>query len=60
MDPRIYRRADGLDRVWKYSIMPLLADLFYGQDDLEERYGLDSLRAAIANVPTGAEAPGEL
>jgi 5-methylcytosine-specific restriction enzyme B len=59
MDPRIYERADGLDRVWKYSIMPLLADLFYGQDDLEERYGLDSLRAAITPVLSAGEAPGE-
>jgi hypothetical protein len=30
--------------------MPLLEDLFYGQDDLVERYGLPSLRRAITNV----------
>jgi 5-methylcytosine-specific restriction enzyme B len=48
MDERIYRRADGLDRVWQYSIMPLLEDLFFGQDDLEQHYGLASLRKAIA------------
>ena len=35
MDERIYQRDDGLDRVWQYSIMPLLEDLFYGQRDLE-------------------------
>lgn len=29
MDERIYKRADGLDRVWKHSIMPLLDDLLY-------------------------------
>ena len=40
MDERIYQRDDGLDRVWQYSIMPLLEDLFYGQRDLAERYGL--------------------
>ncbi len=51
MDERIYRRADGLGRVWQYSIMPLLEDLFYGQRDLEELYGLPSLRKAIAAVP---------
>jgi 5-methylcytosine-specific restriction protein B len=48
MDERIYRRADGLDRVWQHQIMPLLEDLFYGQRDLGEQYGLPSLRKAIA------------
>ncbi len=48
MDERIYQREDGLDRVWQYSIMPLLEDLFYGQRDLEELYALPSLRRAIA------------
>jgi hypothetical protein len=28
--------------------MPLLEDLFYGQGDLAERYGLATLRRAIA------------
>jgi 5-methylcytosine-specific restriction protein B len=50
MDKRIYQRDDGLERVWQYSIMPLLEDLFYGQDDLQERYGLASLRAGIAHL----------
>ena len=45
MDERIYQRDDGLDQVWQYSIMPLLEDLFYGQHDLEERYGLRQPRA---------------
>jgi 5-methylcytosine-specific restriction protein B len=53
MDERIYQRDDGLDRVWQYSIMPLLEDLFYGQRDLDEHYGLSSLRKAIAPPPTG-------
>jgi 5-methylcytosine-specific restriction protein B len=51
MDKRIYQRDDGLDRVWQYSIMPLLEDLFYGQRDLAEHYGLASLRKAIAAAP---------
>src|SRR6266567_16262 len=51
MDERIYQRDDGLDRVWQYSIMPLLKDLFYGQRDLEEHYGLASLRKTIAAAP---------
>jgi len=37
--------------VWQYSIMPLLEDLFYGQRDLNELYGLPSLRDAIAAAP---------
>ena len=44
----IYRRTDGLDRVWQYDIMPLLEDLFYGQQDLTEHYGLQGLRKAIS------------
>jgi len=48
MKDSIYRREDGLDQVWQYEIMPLLEDLFYGQRDLTEMYGLDSLRKAIA------------
>lgn len=51
MDERIYQREDGFGRVWQYSVMPLLEDLFYGQRDLEELYGLPRLRKAIATVP---------
>jgi 5-methylcytosine-specific restriction protein B len=51
MDERIYGRPDGVDRVWQYSIMPLLEDLFYGQHDLDQHYGLASLRKAIAAPP---------
>jgi alkylated DNA nucleotide flippase Atl1 len=52
MKERIYQRDDGLDRVWQYSIMPLLEDLFYGQHDLHEHYGLPSLRRAVAAGPS--------
>jgi len=51
MDEKIYQREDGIDRVWQYEIMPLLEDLFYGQRDLDELYGLPSLRKAIAAAP---------
>ena len=44
----IYTRPDGLDPVWQYEIMPLLEDLFYGQRDLADHYGLASLRKAIS------------
>jgi alkylated DNA nucleotide flippase Atl1 len=52
MDERIYQRDDGLDRVWQYSIMPLLEDVFYGQHDLHDHYGLPSLRKAVAAAPS--------
>jgi 5-methylcytosine-specific restriction protein B len=55
MDPQIYQRDDGMERVWQYSIMPLLADLFYGQSDLEERYGLTALRKAVGATETVPE-----
>jgi 5-methylcytosine-specific restriction protein B len=48
MKEPIYARPDGLDRVWQYEIMPLLEDLFYGQRDLSDHYGLESLRKAIS------------
>jgi 5-methylcytosine-specific restriction enzyme B len=47
MRTSIYKRPDGLERVWQYEIMPLLEDLFYGQADLRDKYGLESLRRAI-------------
>lgn len=47
MKESIYARPDGLDRVWQYEIMPLLEDLFHGQGDLADHYGLDSLRASL-------------
>jgi 5-methylcytosine-specific restriction protein B len=47
MRKEIYVRADGLERVWEHSIMPLLQDLFFGRTDLEEQYGLGSLRTSI-------------
>ena len=54
MDERIYSKPDGLEQVWQYQIMPLLDDLFYGQNDLTERYGLASLRNAVAIKGAGA------
>ena len=55
MDKRIYERLDGLERVWQYELMPLLEDLFYGQRDLVEQYGLASLRKAITTAPAEPE-----
>lgn len=57
MDERVYAKPDGLEQVWQYQIVPLLEDLFYGQHDLAERYGLTSLRKAVA--AEGASASGK-
>ena len=57
MKKAIYERADGLERVWQYEIMPLLEDLFYGQRDLGEQYGLAGLRKAIEAVPPDSPEP---
>jgi 5-methylcytosine-specific restriction protein B len=51
MRKSVYDRPDGLDRAWQYEIMPLLDDLFYGQRDLRDRYGLKALRRAITPEP---------
>jgi 5-methylcytosine-specific restriction protein B len=66
MNPRIYQREDGIERVWQYSIMPLLTDLFYGQTDLEDRYGLAALRRAAGvgetsqqETPDSDASPGD-
>jgi 5-methylcytosine-specific restriction protein B len=56
MRASVHERHDGLDRVWEYEIMPLLADLFYGQRDLGERYGLASLRRATG-IAASSESP---
>jgi 5-methylcytosine-specific restriction protein B len=49
--------ADGLADVWRYEILPLLAEHHYGDGvDLEARYGLAALRReATHSVADGAE-----
>jgi 5-methylcytosine-specific restriction enzyme B len=53
------RRAattDGLDRIWRSAILPLLEEHFYGADtDVAARFGLPALRAAGAPVAGPAE-----
>lgn len=48
----------GLARVWRYQILPLLAERHYGDGiDVEELYGLDALRAELGlggDSPDGA------
>ncbi|WP_405581661.1 DUF4357 domain-containing protein [Streptomyces sp. NBC_01092] len=47
MKPGVYR-AGGLDRTWRTKILPLLEEHHYGESvDIEKRYGLAALRAAL-------------
>ncbi|MFG3509166.1 DUF4357 domain-containing protein [Streptomyces sp. NPDC047821] len=42
-------REGGLERTWQTKILPLLEEHHYGEGaDIEKRYGLTSLRAALA------------
>jgi 5-methylcytosine-specific restriction protein B len=55
MKKGVYREG-GLERTWRTKILPLLEELHYGEDvPVGQRYGLTSLRAAIASPPS----PGE-
>ncbi|MFV2083939.1 AAA family ATPase [Micromonospora sp. LOL_021] len=50
LDEADHRDPDGLDRVWRHDILPLLADHHYADDlDVPDRYGLDALRTALAD-----------
>ena len=40
----------GLDRIWKYEILPLLEEHYYGRltrNEVHARFGLDALRASL-------------
>ncbi|MGN9893388.1 DUF4357 domain-containing protein [Micromonospora sp. L31] len=55
MKKGVYRDG-GLERTWRTKILPLLEEYHYGEDvDVERRYGLRSLRAAIAPSPVADE-----
>ncbi|MBV1777598.1 AAA family ATPase [Paeniglutamicibacter sp. ABSL32-1] len=42
-----------LDEIWEYDILPLLSEHHFGEEvDIEERYGLKSLRAHLNNEST--------
>jgi 5-methylcytosine-specific restriction protein B len=48
MKPGVYRDG-GLERAWRTKILPLLEEHHYGEGvDVAQRYGLVSLRAALA------------
>jgi len=46
----------GLERIWKYDILPLLDDHFYGArtpEQIRDQFGLDALLARIEGEPVG-------
>ena len=47
---------EGLDRIWRTSILPLLEELHYGDEsvDIERRYGLPGLLRAVQPPPPAA------
>lgn len=45
---------EGLERVWRYDLLPLLEEHYYGRmsrDAVHQRFGLPSLRASLAGSP---------
>jgi 5-methylcytosine-specific restriction protein B len=47
------RSDEGLDRIWRTSIIPLLEEYHVGDGiDIRSKYGLDSLRATLASQGT--------
>jgi 5-methylcytosine-specific restriction protein B len=56
MDPAVADDA-GLERIWRTSILPVLAELHIDETlDVEQWYGLATLRRAVPAAPAGAEA----
>ncbi|GAA4565635.1 AAA family ATPase [Micromonospora coerulea] len=52
MRQSIYAKPDGLERVWRHDIMPLLVEHHYADDiDVERRYALDVLRQSLPHQP---------
>jgi 5-methylcytosine-specific restriction enzyme B len=55
--------ADGLERIWRHAILPLLEEQHYGSGvDVHARFGLDALRHALAresaDTPSAPTEPG--
>lgn len=62
--PSYFMTKDGtapkLDRIWQFSIMPLLEEHFYGRNhDLEARFGLAALRSKITAAADAVAPPPE-
>jgi len=50
------REHSGLERIWKYDILPLLDDHFYGArtpEQIRAQFGLDALLARLDGRPVG-------
>ncbi len=58
MKKSVYREG-GLERTWRTKILPLLEEHHYGEGvNIEQRYGLSSLRPALApSTGTGGLGP---
>jgi 5-methylcytosine-specific restriction protein B len=55
-------KPGGIDRVWKYDIMPLLEEHFYGQIErttIHERFGLAAIRASAAKKQVSTGEPSD-
>ncbi|MGH3786536.1 MAG: McrB family protein [Pseudonocardiaceae bacterium] len=51
----------GLDRIWEYSILPLLEEHYYGRLDrrqVHERFGLATIRKTAGQAAPSAGSPG--
>ncbi len=49
---------EGLARIWKYDIMPLLEEHYYGRltrDQIHHKFGLDALRRSLADPEPAAD-----
>lgn len=51
---RAERTPEGLEKVWRYTIEPLIEDQFFGQEDRVERYRWAAVRRRHADVIPGA------
>ncbi|TDB80266.1 AAA family ATPase [Micromonospora sp. KC721] len=52
MRESVHAKPDGLDRVWRHDILPLLVEHHYADDiDVAQRYGLDALRQSLPEQP---------
>jgi hypothetical protein len=64
LGPSYFITGDGqppqLERIWKYAVMPLLDEHFYGTGrNLESEFGLKAIRATLVSNLTGVPDDGE-
>jgi 5-methylcytosine-specific restriction protein B len=53
------KSASDIDRVWRYDILPLLEEHYYGQMErhaIRDKFGVEAMRKAVAKQPTGSGA----